>query len=149
LEHTREVEAWNWSKSFQVDQPGATVSIEVNNYGGASYYAPRYFVMGDNLSLYGSPWGGGNYYFGGGWGAGWGSGLTNGYFPWDNYYGSGWGGGQSWATVKVTYPANVTKYRPVTKTRDVVKYRQVPTQVRKDRTVIQNVRMSIWESLFR
>jgi len=131
----------SWNKTFQVDHPGATVSIEVNSYGGAAYYSPRYYMIGDNYSPYwgggGSyPWYGGGYY-GGGWS------------PWDGYYGGGWGGGQSWATVKVTYPEQVTKYRPVTKTRDVVKYRDVPTQVRKERTVMQNVRMSIWESIFR
>lgn len=132
----------SWNKTFQVDHPGATVSIEVNSYGGAAYYAPRYYIIGDNYSPY---WGGGypgysGGYYGGGWS------------PWDGYYGGyggGWGGGQSWATVKVTYPEQVTKYRPVSKIRDVVKYREVPTQVRKDRTVMQNVRMSIWESIFR
>lgn len=130
----------NWSKTFQIDHPGATVSIEVNNYS-SGYYTPRYYVISDNYSPYwGStpyyPWGGGVPY----WGSGW--------YPWDGYSG-GWGGGQAWATVRVTYPEQVTKYRPVTKTREVIKYRDVPTQIRKERTVIQNVRMSIWESLFR
>jgi len=131
----------SWNKTFQIDHPGATVSIEVNNYGGSAYYfPPRYYIASDNYSPYwGSsvfPYGGYSSYYGGGWS------------PWDRYYG-GYGGGQSWATVRVTYPEQVTKYRPVTKTRDVVKYREVPTQVRKERTVMQNVRMSIWESLFR
>jgi len=49
----------------------------------------------------------------------------------------------------VTYPEQVTKYKPVTKTREVVKYREVPTQVLKERMVMQTVRMSIWESIFR
>ncbi len=134
----------SWNKTFQVDHPSATVSIEVNNYGGGAYYSPRLYIISDNYSPYwgggGYPWGGGGYYGGGYYGGG--------YYPWDNYY-SGYGGGQSFATIKVTYPEQVTKYRPVTKTRDVVKYREVPTQVRKDRTVMQNVRMSIWESIFR
>lgn len=72
--------------------------------------------------------------------------------PWSSWYGDGWnnfGGGQSWATVRVSYPEDVTKYRPVTKTREVTKYRDVPTQVLKDRTTIQNVKMSIWQSIFR
>lgn len=126
----------NWSKTFQVDHPGTTVSIEVNSYGGGAYYAPRYYIYSDNYSPYSSPFiGGGSY-----WGSGW--------YPWNNYY-SGWGGGESYATVRITYPESVTKYRPVTKTREVIKYREVPTQVRKERTAIQNVRMSIWESLFR
>lgn len=128
----------NWTKTFQVDHPSATVSIEVNNYGGA-YYAPRYYIIGDNFSPY---WGGGwPYYSYGSWyGPGW--------YPWDTYSGF-CGGGQTWATVRVTYPEQVTKYRPVTKTRDIVKYREVPVQVRKERTVMQPVRISIWESLFR
>ena len=126
----------SWNKTFQVDHPGATVSIEVNNYYSGGFYAPRYYIIGDNTS-----WGGGGWPYGGYYNPGW--------YPWDSYYGGGWGGGQAWATIRVTYPEQITKYRPVTKTRDVVKYREVPTQVRKERTVMQPVRMSIWESLFR
>lgn len=124
----------SWNKTFTVDHPGATVSIDVTNYGGP-YYSSRYYIYSDNYSPY---WG--SYPYGSYWGSG--------YYPWDGYWG-GWGGSQSIATIKVTYPEEVTKYRPVTKTREVVKYREVPTQVRKERTVMQNVRMSIWESLFR
>ena len=117
-----------WTQSFKVAKADSTVTIEVNNYGGG-YYAPRYFITGDiNNPYYSSPW----------------SPWPSWYSGWDN-----WGGGQSWATVRVNYPEEVTKYRPVTKTRDVTKYREVPTQVLKERTVIQNVRMSIWQSIFR
>ena len=115
-----------WTQSFKVARADSTVTIEVNNYGGG-YYQPRYFIMGDNYSPY-SPWSPGNSWYGG----------------WDN-----WGGGQSWATVRVNYPEQVTKYRPVTKTREVTRYREVPTQVLKERTVIQNVKMSVWQSIFR
>ena len=115
-----------WTQSFKVAKADSTVTIEVNNYGGG-YYQPRYFIMGDNYSPY-SPWSPGNPWYGG----------------WDN-----WGGGQSWATVRINYPEEVTKYRPVIKTREVNKYREVPTQVLKERTVIQNVKMSVWQSMFR
>ncbi len=120
----------NWVKTFQVDHPGSTVTIEVNNYG-IGYYGPRYIIVGDNYSAY---WRGNPY-----WIAGW--------EPWNTY--GGFGCGQALATIRITYPVEVTKYRPVTKTREVVKFRDVPTQVRRERTVIQNVRMSIWESIFR
>ena len=113
-----------WTQSFKVARADSTVTIEVNNYGGGGYYQPRYFIMGDNDHPY-SPW---SSWYGG----------------WDN-----WGGGQSWATVRVNYPEEVTKYRPVTKTREVTRYREVPTQVLKERTVVQNVRMSVWQSMFR
>ena len=115
-----------WTQSFKVAKADSTVTIEVNNYGGG-YYQPRYFIMGDNYSPH-SPWYPGNSWYGG----------------WDN-----WGGGQSWATVRINYPEEVTKYRPVIKTREVTKYREVPTQVLKERTVIQNVKMSVWQSMFR
>ena len=116
-----------WTQSFKVAKADSTVTIEVNNYGGG-YYPPRYIIVGDTGNLY-SPWSTGSSWYGGGW--------------------DSWGGGQSWATVRVNYPEEVTKYRPVTKTRDVTKYREVPTQVLKDRMVIQNVKMSVWQSMFR
>jgi len=56
----------------------------------------------------------------------------------------------SWTTPRlVTDTREVVKYRTVTKYRDVVKYRQVPVKVMKERTVTRQVRMSIWEYLFR
>ena len=114
-----------WTQSFKVARADSTVTIEVNNYGGG-YYQPRYFFIGDNYSPYNSPW---SSWYGG----------------WDNWG----GGGQSWATVRINYPEEVTKYRPITKTREVTRYREVPTQVLKERTVIQNVNMSVWQSMFR
>jgi hypothetical protein len=118
-----------WTQSFKVARADSTVTIEVNNYGGGGYYAPRYIVVGDNDSPYYSPWS-----------------------PWSSWYG-GWdnwgGGGQSWATVRINYPEEVTKYRPLTKTREVTRYRELPTQVLKERTSIQNVNMSVWQSIFR
>ena len=122
----------SWNKTFQIDHPGATVSIEINNYGAACY-GSRYYIIGDNLS---PCWGGWPYY------------AYDGWYPWETYYGC-WGSGQAWATIQLTYPEQVTKYRPVTRTRAVVKYREVPTQVRNERIIMQPVRMSIWESLFR
>jgi hypothetical protein len=115
-----------WTQTFKVAKADSTVTIEVNNYGGG-YYQPRYFMLGENYGPY-SPWSPGNSWYGG----------------WD-----GWGGGPSWATVRVNYPEQVTKYRPVEKTREVTKYREVPTQVLKERTVTKNVNMSIWQSIFR
>jgi hypothetical protein len=50
--------------------------------------------------------------------------------------------------VKISYPEDVIKYNTVTKTRDVVKHRQVPTQVMKERKVTQYLKMSIWAYLF-
>ena len=111
-----------WTQSFKVAKADSTVTIEVNSYGGG-YYQPRYFTMGDSGSLY---------------------------TPWSSWYGGdNFGGGQSWATVRVNYPEEVTKYRPVIKTREVTKYRDVPTQVLKERTAVQNVKMSVWQSIFR
>ena len=47
-----------------------------------------------------------------------------------------------------TVTEEVTKDRTVTKTREVIKYREVPVQVLKERTVTQYVKMSIWAYLF-
>jgi len=60
-----------------------------------------------------------------------------------------WGGSQAKATIKISYPEEVTKSRTVTKYRDVTKYREVPTQVLKERTVTEYVKISIWGYLFR
>ncbi len=49
----------------------------------------------------------------------------------------------------ITDTREVVKYRTVTKYRDITKYREVPTKVLKERTVIQQVKMSIWEYLFK
>ena len=119
-----------WTQTFKVAKADSTVTIEVNNYGGGYYY-PRYFIIGDHENPYYSP--------------------SSPWAPWPSWYGGwdNWGGGQSWATVRVNYPEEVTKYRPVIKTREVTKYREVPTQVLKEKTVIQNVKMSIWQSIFR
>ena len=40
------------------------------------------------------------------------------------------------------------KEKVVTKQRDVVKYREVPTQVLKEQTTTKLVKMSIWRYLF-
>jgi hypothetical protein len=125
----------NWSQSFKVDNPDTTVTVNITN-SGVGYYTPPQYYVGDNYSppygpSYGpwSPWG---PWYNGGWAA------------WPGYNAS-----QQWATVTISYPAQVTKNQPVTRTRDVIKYREVPTQVRKERTVTQNVRISIWEMMFR
>ncbi len=66
------------------------------------------------------------------------------FFPWR--YLNDFSGAK--AIIQVTYPQEVTKYRTVTKNRDVVQYRQVPTQVLKERKVTQYVIMSLWAYLF-
>ncbi|MGA9049697.1 MAG: hypothetical protein WB588_11975 [Dehalococcoidia bacterium] len=131
----------SWSQSFKVDNPGTTVTINITNAASGSYYPPQSYVIGDNYSSsepYTPPYG-------------------PSYGPWSPYgpwYNGGWAAypaytsGQTWATVTTSYPAQVTKYQPVTKTREVTKYRDVATQVRKERTVTQNVRISVWQSLF-
>jgi hypothetical protein len=71
---------------------------------------------------------------------------TNPYYfrYWPNYY---W---DSRAKVLITlsYPEQVTREKLVTKQRDVVKYREVPTEVLKERTTTKYVKMSIWHYLF-
>ncbi len=52
------------------------------------------------------------------------------------------------ATITIAYPEQVTKYRTVTKTSDVVKYRQVPTRVLKERKTTNYVVMSLWAYIF-
>ncbi|MHB8086117.1 MAG: hypothetical protein ACYDHZ_09840 [Dehalococcoidia bacterium] len=131
----------SWSQSFKVDNPGTTVTINITNNGGGSYYPSQTYGTGDNFSYPYGPYGpyGPSY---GPWG------------PWGPWYNGGWAGypaytsGQTWATVTTSYPAAVTKYNPVVKTREVTKYREVATQVRKEHTVTQNVRISVWQSLF-
>jgi hypothetical protein len=66
------------------------------------------------------------------------------YINWPDYY---WGY-RAKVTITVDYPEQVMKERLVTKQRDVVKYREVPTQVLKERTVTTYVKMSIWQYLF-
>jgi hypothetical protein len=66
------------------------------------------------------------------------------YFP-NNYYGSGSGSGK--ITIKATYPEATTS--SVTRTRDVVKYREVSTPVVKTRVVVSTETMSLWSYLFR
>jgi len=53
------------------------------------------------------------------------------------------------ALVKVTYPEEVGTQQTVTKYKEVTKYREIPTQVLKERSVTKNVRMSIWSYIFR
>ena len=66
------------------------------------------------------------------------------YLYWPDYY---WGS-RTKVIITVDYPELVMKERLVTKQRDVVKYREVPTQVLKERTVTTYVKMSIWRYLF-
>jgi len=117
-----------FTRSFQVDQPGATVTVEIANNSYGYSFMPRYYIIGDNYSMYPYDWRYSPWY-------------------WDSW--NTWGAGQSWATVKLTYSQPVTKYREVTKTREVTKYRDVPTQVKKERTAVRYVKMSMWESMFR
>jgi hypothetical protein len=131
----------DWSQSFKVDNPDTTVTINITNGVVGYYNAPGDYGVGDNYSpSYGPP-------FAPSYGPSYGP-LS----PWGPWYGGGWPGynsGQQWATVRISYPEQVTKYQPTTKTRDVTQYREVAMQVRKERIVTQNVRISIWEYLFR
>ena len=65
------------------------------------------------------------------------------FWPYD-YWGS-----QTRATIKVSYPEEVLKYKTITGYRDVTKYREVSTEVLKKRTATENIKMSIWGYLFR
>jgi len=113
----------NWSDAFEVAQANSTVSIQLQGYSYYPYYQ-QYNIScpGDDVSSCSI---------------------------WPYYYGGGWGGGQTKVVIKVSYPEEVTKYRTVTKYRDVTEYREVPTQVQKERTITQDVKMSIWAYLFR
>jgi hypothetical protein len=121
-----------WSYSFNVADPNTTVNISLS--GGTNYrpyyyqsYQPYYFNPSDNMTPYHNyPY----YQYGYNW---WG----NSYYP-----------SQDKVTIQISYPQEVTKYRTVTKTRDVVKYREVPVQVEKERTATKYVQMSIWQYLF-
>lgn len=113
-----------WSYTFTVDKPG-TVTISIQGY---TYPYPVYYYVrcpdGDNND-------------------------TNCHI-WPRFYDwYWWGTGQARAVIKLTYPEEVTKFRPVTKYREVTKYHQVPTPVLKERTVTKEVKMSIWAYLFR
>ena len=113
----------SWSHTFEVDRANSTVSVEFRGYSYYPYYSQYYTSCpGDDLSSCSI---------------------------WPYYYYGGWGGGQAKVIIKVSYPEEVTKYRTVTKYRDVTQYREVPTQVQKERTVTQDVKMSIWAYLFR
>jgi hypothetical protein len=122
-----------WSYSFNVDDPGTTVTVSMS---GGSYYQPYYqqpyyFIYTDNTTPY-YP-----------------------YFPY-NTYGYNWWwdpgyyptSGRNQVTIKVSYPEEVTKFKTVTMTREVTKYHEVPVQVEKERVVTRWVQMSIWQYLF-
>jgi hypothetical protein len=121
-----------WSYSFNVDDPGTTVSISMSgsSYYNPYYYQPYYFLYTDNITPY--PYWPYNQYGYNWW-------WDPGYYP---------SSGRSQVTIKVSYPEEVTKYRTVTKTREVTKYREVPVQVEKERVVTRWVQMSIWQYLF-
>jgi hypothetical protein len=122
------VSSSGWSYSFTVDQPGTTVNISTS---GGTYYNPYYYqpfyIITDNVTPY-PP-----------------------YFPYfNNYY--WWGdpgySGRTKVTIQVSYPEEVTRYRTVTKTREVTRYHEVPVEVEKERTTTKWVQMSIWQYLF-
>ncbi len=113
-----QINSGNWSYSFTVKDPETKVTI--NLYNAYQNYFPYY------------PY---NY---------WTSNNKTVFFPWNYYYPTS----TAKATIQLSYPKEVTRFRTVTKTRDVVKYRQVPTQVVKERKVTQYTRMSLWAYLF-
>jgi hypothetical protein len=86
-----------------------------------------------NVYGYSSP--GTQYYFG--------PDYSRMFFPF-NYYSSSIGR----ASITVSYPEQITKTRVVTKTVDVVKYRQLPVQVNKERKITRHVKMPLWGYIF-
>lgn len=108
------------TQTFQVDNPGSTVTVSVQGWSPYSYY-PQTYVIYDND---GDP--------------------IYGFLPY-SYYSYG---GSVKLDIELSYPEDVTRERTVTKYRDVTKYREVPTQVEKERTSTEYVRMSIWKYLF-
>jgi len=51
--------------------------------------------------------------------------------------------------IKTTYPESITTYNRVTKSKDVTRYIDIPTQVLRTRTVTKYQQTSIWSYLFR
>jgi hypothetical protein len=51
-------------------------------------------------------------------------------------------------TIKVEWDGGVTQTTEQVKTREVIKYRQVPVEVEKTRTVTQYKKGSVWQALF-
>ncbi len=73
----------------------------------------------------------------------WGDNTTGPFYPdrWLNFYYSG-----SRVVIKMTYP--VVKNRLVSKTRDVIKYRDVQVPVQRERVITRTYRMSLWAYFF-
>jgi len=112
------ISAYNGSYSF-VPKPGATISVSMQ---GSPYYYYPYNILNVND-------------------------FDHGFSPYMWRIVDGWGG-TTRLVIKMTYQEETTKYNTVTKTRDVVKYRDVPVQVEKERSVTKYYRMSIWAYLF-
>lgn len=121
------VSTGGWSYSFNVNQPGTTVRVSMpgGTYSNPYYYYRPYIFYTDNVTPIPYP----PYYFDYWW-------RDTGYY------------GRNKITIQISYPEEVTKYRTVTKTRDVIKYREVPVQVEKERVTTSLVQMSIWQYLF-
>jgi len=75
----------------------------------------------------------------------WADNTTGPFFPgsWFNFY--GWNS-SSRIVIKMTYP--VVKYRLVSRTRDVIKYKDVEVPVQKERLVTKSFRLSLWAYFF-
>jgi hypothetical protein len=117
------INASGWDYSFLIDKPGSTVTVRLEGAFGVPYtysYYPRY-IIGD----------GGNRVL----------------RFWPSDYG-GYYPGNTKAVIEVSYPEEVTKYRTVTKQRDVIKYNEVATPVLKERKVTRYVQTSLWAYLF-
>jgi hypothetical protein len=110
---------YNWSYSFE-PKPNAEITLSISGY--PYYYQTPFIYWTDNVS--GPVWPGSIFSY------------------WD-----GWNS-TSRVAITQTYPSPVTKYRVVTKTRDVLKYREVEVEVEKERTVTRYYRMSIWSYIF-
>ena len=105
-------------QTFEIDKPGSAVTVSVQGYPYYSYSYSSPYVIYDD----GDP----HYYL-------WPS------QPW---------GGQGKIKIELSYPEDVVKERTVTKVRNVVKYREVPVQVQKEKSVTEYKKMSIWGYLF-
>jgi len=111
---------YNWSYSFN-PRPDAEITVKIQGTPYYSYTSP-FFYWTDNVS--GPVWPGQCF----------------------NYF-DGWNT-SSRVVITQSYSTPITKYRLVTKTRDVIKYRDVEVEVEKERAVTEYVRMSIWAYIF-
>jgi hypothetical protein len=110
-----------WSYSFADLKPGARVSVAFAGYP----YCPQPYVLYSYSDNYTYP-----------------------FWPFQNYYWDAMYYPMLKITIKATYEGDITTYQPVTKTREVTKYREVSVPVQKERVVTRQVRVPIWQYIF-